>query len=234
MKLFCPNCGRTIAEDDVDLVTSSAKCSRCRTEFNFLSRSRVRAAEQNAVQPQATELIPRPPRMRVERAAQYTTISWRWFKLTYIFLTFFCIAWDSFLIFWYSMAFSGHAPWLMVVFPIAHVAVGVGLTYTCLCGFLNHTRVALARNELRITHGPLPWWPNRSIAAGQIKQLFCERRATENSRNGSQISYSLNVIFRNGSQQKLLSMDSLGEAKFLERSIEDYYHIAQQPVAGEA
>jgi hypothetical protein len=42
--------------------------------------------------------------------------SWRWFTPSVIFLVFFCIAWDSFLIFWYSMAFnSKHVPWIAVV-----------------------------------------------------------------------------------------------------------------------
>lgn len=169
--------------------------------------------------------------MRVDRSGGRCTIYWRWFTPMHLGMLIFCIAWDSFLIFWYSMALGGHgAPCVMIIFPIGHVAVGVGLTYATLAGLFNHTRIELSASQMSITHAPLPWWGNRSIAASQIAQLYCERG--KSSRNGER-RYVLSIVLRSGTKQKLLSVNGLDEAKFLERTIEEFYHIVNKAVAGE-
>ena len=62
--------------------------------------------------------------MRVDDFGRDFSIRWRWFSPMYFGLLFFCIAWDSFLIFWYSMALHmKHVPWLMVVFPIGYLSL---------------------------------------------------------------------------------------------------------------
>lgn len=85
----------------------------------------------------------------------------RWWTPSVIFLTFFALAWDSFLVFWYSTALGGGPPGgfglLMVVFPLVHVAVGVGLTWWVLATWLNTTRIEVAGGRLSCRHGPVPW-----------------------------------------------------------------------------
>jgi hypothetical protein len=147
----------------------------------------------------------------------------------YIGLAFFCAAWDSFLIFWYTMAFTTEAPWIMVVFPVAHLAVGVALTYTVLAGFLNRTRIELSASAMSISHWPLPWWGNRTIAPLELAQLYCEYRIP----NTGQATYLLSAVLHDGRKVKLLSTQSEDEAMFLEQTIEEFYKIADRPVAGE-
>src|SRR5258706_3290578 len=155
MNLFCPKCGRPIPVEDVNLATGLARCRACNNLFNASASLPPPPAARPA--PVAAPILPVSRRLHINEFAGVLRIHWRWFAASYIFLAFFCVAWDSFLIFWYSIAF-GHdgAPWIMKIFPIGHVAVGVGITYATLCGFLNTTTVTAGQDALTVSHGPLP------------------------------------------------------------------------------
>lgn len=84
-------------------------------------------------------------------------IRFRWFRWIAVFLVFFCIAWDGFLVTWYTVGLTSGAPLIALVFPILHVAVGVGMTYYTLALLVNRTRIAIEGGRLRVRHGPLPW-----------------------------------------------------------------------------
>jgi predicted Zn finger-like uncharacterized protein len=230
MNLFCPDCGALIVASDVNVQTGLAKCAKCNSVFNIAQR----LAAQREAAPRDEELLPQPPEMRVEELGLDWNIHWRWFNASYFGLLIFCIAWDSFLIFWYRIAFtSSHAPWIMVVFPIGHVAVGIGLTYAVLCGFLNSTTVQRSGYELRVIIGPVPTFGNRRLSIHDIVLLFCERSESKNRNNRMQETYTLLAVTRDGKRIKLLSNKSAGHAKFLEREIERRLGLKNQPVAGE-
>lgn len=177
--------------------------------------------------------------MVVDHQGRRLVIHWRWFAPTYLAMAVFCVAWDSFLLFWYSIAFRTHnAPWIMIVFPVAHVAAGVGLTYATLCGFLNRTTMEITPDGLTIRHGPLPWPGNRQLAATQIRQPFCELGSARNGFNTNQNyaapSYQLSAVLTDGSKVKLVGgLRELSDARYLERQLELAMNIAPQPVAGE-
>jgi hypothetical protein len=105
-----------------------------------------------------------------------------WFSHIVWFLIFFCIAWDSFLIFWYKMALFGsdHGPssfhLIAILFPIGHVAVGLGLTYFVFCLFLNQTDVILRPDALTIQTHPLPWRGNQTIPASELVSFSVRTR----------------------------------------------------------
>ena len=234
MKIHCPDCGQIIPAEQVNLESGFAKCLACNAVFDFKKRLGPRdQARATGDGPSISEplVIPRPPRMRVEQFAGSWTVSWRWLSAQHFLMLFFCIAWDSFLIFWYKIAFSSHAPCIMVIFPVAHVAVGVGLTYSVLTGFLNRTRVKLGYGELSIRHGPLPWWGNQDIAANNIEQLYCQRSKMQ--KNG-QFSWNLCAVLKKGEKVTLLTgFDSPDEAGYLVYELESRLHIVGRPVAGE-
>ncbi len=153
-----------------------------------------------------------------------------WFSPSLIFMAFFCVVWDSFLVFWYSMALRAGAPWIMVVFPIAHLAVGVGLTYSTLCGFVNRTRIAVEGGRLSIGHGPLPWRGNRVLETQALDQLFCEEKIGS---KGSK-SYVLSALLKGGEKVVLLkSLPEADQALYIEALLEDRLGIVDVPVAGE-
>lgn len=227
MQLDCPECSSRILADDINVHTAIAKCRECNAVFGFahLLEDTRTGAESYYKPPVAM-----PEGMNVERTGMGLTISRRWFAWSILFLFFFCIAWDSFLVFWYKMAFTTKAPWIMVVFPIAHVAVGVGLTYTVLAGFLNSTVIRVDTREISITHGPLPWPGNRVIAAQEVDQLFCqEKKASE-----SASKYNLCAIFKGGKRTELVTdLETPDQARFMEQQIEDFLRIKDRPVEGE-
>ncbi len=232
MKIYCPDCGAAIPAGNMNLETALAKCQACNGVFSFRDavdyqqRQAARAAEPGP------ELLPRPPRIRVEDMGQTLTLRWRWLRSMHFLLLFFCIAWDSFLIFWYSMAFHarGEVPWLMVVFPIAHVAVGVGLTYTVLTGFLNSTVVEAAGHMLSIRHGPLPWRGNRNLASADIRQLFCDEHRGQNGT----VTFNLCAMLRDGRKLRLLGgFENADEPRYLEQLLEQRLRIEPGVVVGE-
>lgn len=176
---------------------------------------------------------PTPETFTLNQGADGLTISYRWFSPSYIFLAFFCLFWDGFLVFWYSIAFAQDAPWLMFVFPLLHLGVGVGLTYTALAGFYNSTSVTAGQGKLTIQHGPLPWPGSRTLPASEIVQLYSEQRMVQ-SRNGAHPRYQLSAITRENRKIRLIAnLDEPDKVRFLERKIEEYLGIENRPVEGE-
>jgi hypothetical protein len=158
-----------------------------------------------------------------------------WYSPTLFFLVFFCVAWDSFLFFWYSTALTVEGPpsLLMVIFPAAHVAVGVGLTYRTLAGFVNKTRVTVTPDELTVRHGPLPWRGNVSLPAAALTQLYCEETVTH-GKNGTSRTYTLSAVLRDGRKIALIkALPEAAQALFLEQLIEERLGIRDAPVGGE-
>lgn len=162
-------------------------------------------------------------------------ITLRWFTPIAFFLLFFSIAWDGFLIFWYSLAFSGDAPWIMVLFPILHVAVGVYLTYYTLCLFFNKTYIDADSQYLTVVHKPIPWWRgNRKIPTGQVKQLYVVEKKSS-SKNGVSYTYELRAKLRDGSERDLIALDgaSSQDIQTIEEHLERFMGIEDAPVKGE-
>jgi hypothetical protein len=176
---------------------------------------------------------PIPDHITMEHTPGGLTFTYNWFSAGYIFLAMFALFWDGFLVFWYSIAFSQGAPWIMFVFPLIHVSVGVGLTYTALAGFYNRTIVTVGMGKFSIQHTPLPWPGNRMIPATDLIQLYSEERVTR-SNNGTRITYQLSAISTQNKKIKLLSgLNSPDEARYLEHAIEEQLGIKDRPVEGE-
>jgi hypothetical protein len=117
----------------------------------------------------------------------------------------------------------------VLVFPIAHLVVGVGLTYTTLAGFLNRTTLDLDGKTLRVHHRPLPWLGEISMPINNLEQLYCKEERGESSN-----TYHLNAILKDGRKIDLLSnLDSPDIAFFIEGQIETWLHIPDRPVHGE-
>ncbi|KXX66725.1 hypothetical protein [Flammeovirga sp. SJP92] len=166
-------------------------------------------------------------------------ISFKWFSPVAFFLIFFTIAWNCFLIFWYSMGIGmgsdGPIALLMFVFPLGHVAVGVGLFYYTLCLFLNKTEVKVENDQLSVKHSPLPWRGQFSLDVDDIEQLYVREVVKQGKENVS-ITYPLYLKKKSGQSIKVLSGTVLGDvdnAKNIENLIEDYLNIQDYAVPGE-
>jgi len=182
--------------------------------------------------------VPIPERFKVEHTANELVVSWRWWKAQFLFLLFFCIAWDGFLLFWYFGPVTGGGL-LFKIFPIAHVAAGIALTYFTLTGFVNHTVIAVRQGTLTVRHGPLPWRGNRTLARDQVQQLFVTENETKSTDNDSSRvtitkSYDLCALLDSGREMTLLKrLDTAPQAQFLERTFEQHMGIEDRKIAGE-
>lgn len=180
-----------------------------------------------------------PEKLNVEEYGGELRITWKWFNWAVLFLVPFCIAWNSFLFGWYSMAFSDHGPpggmkIIMVLFPIGHLAVGLGLLYACLVMLLNRTTIRVAFGEMSIRHGPIPAPGNRTIPADDIDQLYVRHQRTTGKNGNMSHAYPLLARLKSGHQVKLLPKNSdLDVARAVEQLVESHLNIRDEPVPGE-
>lgn len=232
--LRCPSCASPLTPGDLGASRDFIQCSHCGTALT-LGRPEANPPPPNTApdRPRPRPEIPLPTSLRVTRAGDAVEIRRRWFTPAVLFLVFFCVAWDSFLIFWYSMAVRGNAPWIAVVFPLIHVAVGVGLTYSTLATLFNSTVITVRRADLSIRHGPFPWAGNLSLERGQIEQLYC-RRTQRQQRHGTATFHEVWLKSRDGRTRKILGNGiDLDQALAIEQQIERALGIPDRPVPGE-
>lgn len=230
--LKCPNCGSQLRGTDINADTGLVTCSYCRA-LSTMPGGTNNAAAKPPEPMRARPAVPLPQRMSIEHEGLTLVLTRSWFSHVAWFLVFFCIAWDGFLVFWYSIAFSTDSPWIMKVFPLAHVAIGVGLTYYVLCLFTNQTRVVAGQGKLSVGHGPLPWRGNMELEAGQIAQLHC-KEVFRSGRNGGSLTFEVIVTMRDGTSRKLITgLNESEQALYLEQQIEKALGVQDKPMAGE-
>ncbi len=231
--LHCPVCGSTIPGENVDLDLAIARCPTCRSVYDLMGRKAPPRAPADPV-PAPRPKVALPSKFEVDdRGYDGMRVSWRWFSPKHIGALVFCIAWDSFLLFWYGIALTADAPWIMIVFPIAHVAVGVGMTYATLAGFVNRTDVEVSRARLSIRHGPIPWLGNLDVSGRELTQLYSTEEINR-GKNGTTTTYTLNAIDRSGVKRKLLKgLTEIEQVLWLEQALERHLGIEDRPVEGE-
>jgi hypothetical protein len=217
-----------------DLQAAQARADAATEEAERLRKEveRLKAPKSDAPE------VPIPERFTVTHTANEFTVTWRWWRAHLVFLLFFVIAWDAFLLFWYFGAPSGGGL-IFMIFPIAHVAVGIGLTYYVLTGFVNRTLIGVQHGRLRIHHGPLPWRGNRKIPRDELRQLFVTEQTHRNTNKSGHISvtssWNLCAMLETGRELTLLKrLETKGQAQWLEQVFEEHLGISDRRVAGEA
>ena len=234
-ELRCRRCGAAIEARDVLEELAIAKCRFCSTVMDLSARDGRVELPQQAPPPARRPAVPVPERFKVEQQGSTLSIEWSWFTFATVFLLVFCFFWDGFLAFWYLGAASAdEAPVFVYLFPLIHVAVGVGLTWTALAGLLNHTRLEVERGVMRVHHGPLPWPGNRELQVGEIDQFFCDE-SVHRGKNSTTYTYNLHVILKSGGQRlKLIGrLEKPEQALFLEHRLETFLGIVDVPISGE-
>lgn len=234
--MYCRHCGKTIPAENVNIQALIAKCGACGEVFSFEGVEEKRPGRSRGRKP----AVGRPETLTIEEFPDGPRIVRKWFRPYVLALALFCVIWDGFLVFWYSMAFSGatHGPpgaWSLmpILFPIGHVAVGVGLTYFVIASIFNRTVVRADRGGLSITHGPIPWRAPRPLDRSEITHVYCQEHLSHN-RSGTNRSYRIHAIDRAGRRIRLLAyLSDSDEAHFIERWIEERLGLPDAPVQGE-
>ena len=235
MQLKCKQCGRDIPAEDVNIERLIAKCSACHAVFGFaddVSKTDAVGAPPDRRRRRRSK-VPLPPRFSVEDTGLALRITHTWWRPLFIFLAFFSIAWCGFLVLWYGVAIGTDAPIFALLFPMIHVAVGIGLLYYTAAGFVNRTYIDVDGREVKITHAPLPWPGSKAIPVHTLDQLYVTEHRSQN-RNGVHYSYNLNAIDKSGQKLKLVgALSEPDQALYLEQTIEDRLRIEDRPVPGE-
>lgn len=120
----------------------------------------------------------------------------------------------------------------MFVFPLVHLALGLGLTYFTAAGLFNTSTLRITPSTLSVQHDPLPWIGEVKIPVPDIDQLYTEE--FQSSRNKSGPTYILYVLTWDERKIKLLSnLDAPDVGVFIETQVESWLNLPDEPVAGE-
>ena len=194
--------------------------------------------------------VPMPSNIDVFRSTDSITISRRWFSNAYVFTLFFGIVWNAILIPFFGAFLSfgsmGGFGAIFILFLLPFVAVGVGMIYYSIAGFLNRTTITVKDGTLSVTHAPVPWPGSTSIPAAEISQLFTQEvrhthtsssRTSNSMRRSRRTSYTYTVKVIAGSEgreHKLVSsLTDANQGLFIEYTIERFLGIADRHVRGE-
>lgn len=244
MQVTCPVCKRVIDAEDINLDRMVAKCRGCNSVFDVSAQIGGGGAQAGPVRRRPKVPMPAGITVNEENSELFGgayregatprgfALVRRWYSSNLYQLAFFCLVWDAFLFFWYTHLHG--APWLFYVFPLAHLAIGVSLTYRTLCGFVNRTHITANGNTFRLWHTPLPWPGRRELPANQIAQIYCKQRRKRSNNNGPSIQYGVFAELKNGKRVNLLGgLPDPEQALFVEQCIEEHLGIVDVAVAGE-
>lgn len=225
VQIACPKCSKTVPPEEINIQAALAKCAPCGAVFGIAHLVPGAAPAKLPVE--------MPPSFSIEREGFTLTLVRRWYSWTAWGLAFFCVFWDGFLIFWYSMALAGKAPLVALVFPLLHVGVGVFITYTCLAQFLNRTRFRVGYDSVDVRHGPV-WWPgDKSVPRHDIEQLYVEE-VRKSGKHGPTFTYTVRLVLQGGRKLELVSgLPDAEQARYVEQQVEAELRLADRPVAGE-
>lgn len=228
-ELTCKRCQAPISTADLKWDLGLAACAHCGTVFSFQGQpgGSVRQAPTWQRPP-----VPIPDRFEITDRPEGLSISYRWFNLTFIFMAVFAVFWNGFMLVWHATSLASGAMF-MSAFGLLHTAVGVGIGYYALAGFLNRTTITAERDVLHVRHSPLPWVGATDLWVRDLDQLYAKQVISKNS-DGTSMSYELHAILKNGRQRKLVSgLSEAEQALYLEQQLERRLGIADRPVFGE-
>jgi hypothetical protein len=179
-----------------------------------------------------TPIVPMPQDIEVLSEGGTTVLRKRWWSWAVLFLVFFCVFWNGFMVVWFGTALK-QGRWEMAAFGTLHALIGIGLAYFVLASFVNKTDVVISPGEVRVKTHPLPWPGNKSFSPADISQLYT-KEVLHRTKNGTSHSYQVHVIDRAGREHKLLAgLQSSEQGLFIEKTVEQQLGLSDQPVRGE-
>ncbi|TVS10630.1 MAG: hypothetical protein EA424_24990 [Planctomycetaceae bacterium] len=227
IELCCKNCGASLQPENLSMQLLIARCPHCDAVFAITDASRT---------PSATSELPRQPvamprQIQVLDQGYGLEIRRSWFTPMLFFLVFFCIIWNGFMVVWHVISLST-GMWLMSCFGLVHTAVGIGLAYVTIAGFVNQTVIRVGQGMLTVQHGPLPWGGNKTVPSHEIKQLYCKEHV-QRSQNSNSLTYSVEMILDNGRETLVKGLHECDQAIYIEQELERFLKIEDKPVSGE-
>lgn len=174
-----------------------------------------------------------PESITEERGITSTTFTRKHFSSKAFGLLLFCIVWDGFLFFWYFGVESESMPLVAKLFPIGHIAVGIGLTYYTITLFINKTEINISNGVMKIRDYPLPLGNSKILNCDDFKQFYVKEKISNND-DSTSVSYILMGIKKDNKLKKIISgLHEKEEGLYLEQEIEKILKIKPENVKGE-
>ncbi len=228
VELRCKSCGALLKPENLVERLAMARCDHCGAVFGIEGLPSPHTGEM----PRQRVAVPMPKGIEVNQFGGSLEITRRWFGFIFIFLVFFCIFWDGFMIVWHAIALSNRA-WFMSVFGLIHTAVGVGLTYFTIAGFVNRTVIRAGQGIIEIRHGPLPWPGNKTLASHDVKQLYCKEKV-HRGKNGVHCTYTIHAMMTNDRGETVVrGLTDSEQALYIEQRLEQFLGMKDKSVPGE-
>ncbi|MEO0586200.1 MAG: hypothetical protein AAF078_01045 [Planctomycetota bacterium] len=238
-EMVCRSCGANLHAEDINIAAGIAKCRHCGAVFTFGNFGGGGGHADAAPKERVREEIEKPSGFAIEEDAYRFRITQRWLSWKVIPLAIFAGFWNGFLVVWYFIAVrqileGDSMAWVMAVFPVIHLLVGVALGYGVLTMFVNTTTIDVNDRDLTVRHGPLPVPGNKTLPSLDVKQLYCKERISR-TKNGTSVTYALHVKLKGGKDEKLLTnLTQQSHALYVEQQVERVLGLQDEAVAGEA
>ena len=165
MQVTCPRCHNAVPVADINIEAMSALCRPCGELFRLDGKA-----------PGADITFGTPARFHIADDSRHQLqVSWRWLRWQIVPLILFCLMWNGFLVMFYGLSWAGHgtahhpAPQALLLVPLIHVSVGLGIAYYVIASLFNRTWVQADRDTLTVRHGPVPWWGGRSLMTSTLR-----------------------------------------------------------------
>ena len=175
----------------------------------------------------STEKLSIPEGLDLIESANLTVIRRIWISWKIAPLILFAVVWDSFLVFWYLKALKSHPPLAAVLFPLGHVAVGIGLTYLIVATLLNKTDIECNALGVRVNTYPIPWSGNCAVRVDEVKGIVVRER----SGNQNSVNYAVMYIDPSRKEKKLVrGLTALEQATFVAQTIKNTLGLPEESV----
>ena len=220
----CGACGAPLKAKDLDARRGLATCHACGNvlKLDGLGGDAGGDAGRRDDRP-PPERAPRPEGWEEETRGGVTAVRWRWFRGKYVAIAVFCVPWFAFLFGWYAMLLGdgpgGGFGLVFVLFPLIHVAAGLALAYTALCGFVNRTTVTAGRGAVKVEHAPLPWPGSKTHALPDAAAVAAKMKINQ-GKDSTSITWDVLAETADGGRVTLLKrLEEQDEARYLARVI---------------
>lgn len=168
-------------------------------------------------------------------------ITYPWLGRQHRGLLFFAIIWNAFIAFFTfvmigGMMSDGGFELMVLCFLTPFYAVGIGMAWYVLAGFLNQTSIHIQRDGIATDYKPIPMLGAKSVNVKRddIDQVYCRRRVAYSSNDVPVYVYDLHYVTSSGDDEEFLKgLETLNKAVFIEQTIERIYQIGDRPVDGE-
>lgn len=236
--LECKHCHAPLPEKNFSGSDDVVVCEYCGT-VHYLNETPVAYPPEKPKREKSKRS--KPDKFTLNKMADGLEIRYRWLGKQHTGLLFFGVIWNAFIIFFTvmmvgGMMSDGSFEVMMFCFLTPFYAVGIGMAYYVLTGFMNHTSIQIRGGSIDTVHAPIPTFgtSNNSIDRRSIEQVYCTRRVAYSSNDVPVYVFDVHYVKKGGEDKELVKgLDSLHKAVYIEQQIEHLYRISDVPVDGE-